>query len=196
MPLNNSMTQIVMFLKFLFITGKYYSQTNELLRKVLAETISPEKLDTVLNLFYQLNDISKTIAACYGPFLLASIIAQFGIALNLSYNLFLILNGLIQFETFTFVSTILWIILQFVIVMACIVQSDKIHQEICRSLKMLTKFDSLRSKQLELLQIILIQGRPEFTAGKLFPINYGLMTMFFTSIVSYLIVIIQFHLQI
>lgn len=39
------------------------------------------------------------------------------------------------------------------------------------------------------------EGQSEYSAGKLFPINYQLLITFSSSIFSYLIVIIQFHLQ-
>lgn len=136
--------------------------------------------------------------------------------LNLCYNLFLTTNGLINESTYLALSSTFWILLQFLSLLICIMSCENRLNEVVFTTKLIWRFhplkfdklDSVRtaimkckdliyflSPQLQLLQLMLVQGRPVFTAGKLFPVNYKLMTMFFTSTISYLIVIIQFHLQ-
>lgn len=166
-------------------------------------------------MFYELNEILRLLSTCFGAFLLASIAVQFITSIQLFYNLFLTFNGLIEFSIITtLIPMFAWLLIQFSVLMTFITGCEKVSCEIscfsstlCHSMiadkesfknvrKIFFSKKFLRNIfQLILLQLLMIQTKTEFNAGKLFPINYQLMTLFFSAIISYLIVIVQFHLQ-
>lgn len=47
----------------------------------------------------------------------------------------------------------------------------------------------------KIIQLLNLHQQQSFTAAGLFPINYGLISAIISSIASFLVILIQFHLQ-
>lgn len=213
-PLAYSFVPAFLFINFLALIGRYCTAMKQLFETSWKGGMMNEEFDGLYNMFYELNEILRLLSTCFGAFLLASIAIQFIISIQLVYNLFLTFNGLIEFSITTLIPTFAWLFIQFSVLMTFITGCEKVSCEqscfsstLCQStVADKESFKNVRKNifpekflrflfQLTLLQLLMVQTKPEFKAGKLFPINYQLTTMFFSAIISYLIVIIQFHLQ-
>lgn len=218
-PISYSFLPIFLFIQLTTITRRYCFEANRYFEDSLLTKRFHSNSESIANLYFELTKALQLLSSCSKYFLLASITAQFIMTLNLCYNLFLTTTGLINASTYLAFSSTFWILLQFLSLLICIMSCENRMNEVVFTTKLIWRFyplkfdklDSVRTTimnckdliftsfrsihQLHLLQLMLVQGKPEFTAGKLFPVNYKLMTMFFASTISYLIVIIQFHLQ-
>lgn len=143
-PITYMLATTTMFVNFLFLVGKYYSGSNDILKAIIVSGKVEENLEIIYYFFHQLNQISKLIATFFEYFLLASIGMQFTMLINLLYNMFLIVNGFIQVEAIVIISTMIWIVFQFSIVYFYVIRCEKIHKEISKTFTILWNFNSLK----------------------------------------------------
>lgn len=169
---------------FHFITA-YLKGLNEAIKHLK----NPKSIELHLDFFYEICKLSKILSKCFNIILLTSIASQFFSTLNILYVIFISLKGEIDVEWDHFICAILWLFFNFYFVLTYLNRIQNIQNEF---MELFTNSSKHHIK----FQIIFIQENMKFTAGKLFEIDYTFMSMFFSSIVSYLIVIIQFHLQI
>lgn len=205
-------------INFFILTGNHYKAANQLFDECLRTGNIEEKFQELYKVYNELNEASRLLSSSFESFLLASLSAQFMITLNLFFNLFLYIGGYIYLSTYYIIATLFWLVLQFSLVTGFVTGCERIRKEITRFHRILWHFNPSKIShykkvlrvciykcqsienvivvfKVDFLQLLLIQGHFEFHAGKLFLINYGLMTMFFAALISYLIVIIQFHMQ-
>lgn len=213
-PLTYSFVPAFLFINFLALIGRYCTAMKKLIDTSWKNGMMNEKFDGLNNMVHELNEILRLLSKCFGAFLLASIAAQFITSIHLFYYLFLTFNGLIEFSITTLIPSVAWLFIQFSVLMTFITGCEKVSCELScfsstlchstiaekesfRNVRKMFSFKKFLKTlfQVTLLQLLMIQAKPEFNGGKLFPINYQLMTMFFSAIISYLIVIVQFHLQ-
>lgn len=139
-PVANSLIPSFAFIKVLNIIAALYKEANHLLKLILQTKIAEERFDAIHNVFFELNQISSLLSTCYQHFLLASIAAMFFMSLNLFYNLFLALNGIVHFSSMIILSTFFWIFFQKFIFSSYIIGCEKIRHETDVCAKLIWKF--------------------------------------------------------
>lgn len=140
-----------------------------------------------LQIFYEICKILKILSKHFKIILLTSMTAQFFVTLNMLYSIFIVLIGDIKIDNFFLFCSFAWVFFNFYLIQRNLRRIKNIENEFTKLF--------ISTKSYLTFQIIYVQENMKFTAGELFDIDYSVMTMFFSSIVSYLIVIIQFHLQ-
>lgn len=148
-PLVNCLIPSFTFIKLLNLIGKYYKKNNLLLKINLKSQKLSHKFDVVSNIFYDLNELSRHLSSCYENFLLASIAAIFFMSLNLFYNLFLAINGIVYFSAMIILSTVFWIFFQVFIISRYIIGCEKIYHEVAVCSALIWKYNRVGPKTRE-----------------------------------------------
>lgn len=157
--------------------------------------LSKDEIYDKPQLYRLIHHIIVLIKMCrkYVSVVLLSLIAvNFFASLRIFYGVFLIAIGEISAEVHFTISACFWSVFQFYFIASYLKSINTIEQEFRRI--MFDREHEGTSKND--LRIFFIQQDVTFTAGNLFNVDNSLMTMFVSSIVSYFIVVIQFHLQV
>lgn len=197
-PIIFNFINIFHFLNLIFLTKKFYQEVHRFMKTAIKKRRLHLLIGSISDLYCNLTEISRKLSTNFERFLLISISCIFIMAIIFMYTIFVFIIGTLRLNTFQFLSVMSWTCLQLLLVFAYVQGCEGFKKEIFRSTRILWHFDPRKIgtlKVLILFQLQHIQSIPEFSAGKLFNVDYKLIMMFLGATVSYLIIVIQFHLQ-
>lgn len=160
--------------------------------RAIRENSSFTDINQQISLVYNVIELVKMCKNCFSIVILSLIASNFFSILRVFYGIFLIFTGEISVDFHSTLCACYWSIFQFYFVFSYLRSIGAIENEFKQ---FLFSRDEDKTHKND-LRSLFIQQDLSFTAGDLFTVDYSLMTMFVSSIVSYLIVVIQFHLQV
>lgn len=114
---------------------------NRMLMKAVTSNRFSDGFESVVCIYIEMTNILKLLSGIFKHSLLFTLTTQFVMMMNISYTLFLAVNGLTDASALMTASATFWVVFEFVILLTLIIVCEQNSNEVVSSLKLLWRLD-------------------------------------------------------